>query len=236
MSRCVNWCAPTSRDTLFWRLAAGFDLEGTTGKLAQPDGTSSPSRGWRAQRSRSRPPMNAVTCRLAQRAVHRMPLDSAGQDQEHCLSGAPPRTRPDQRIRAWKRAAPVRRDRPAIEHRPHMALTERFGSSGWVPRNEGTRSPEPCAQVRILLGAQVEAIFSNTRESACAAVCATRISGGDVLNLRLSYRTAKGCTSPGLLPSDSRNIDGTAWRIRLAQRLRRGSLQLRGDRDSFTVV
>src|SRR5258708_2717358 len=34
-----------------------------------------------------------------------------------------------------------------------------FPGSGWVRRRSRPRSPEPCAQVRILLGAQVETYF-----------------------------------------------------------------------------
>src|SRR6266436_9752233 len=34
-----------------------------------------------------------------------------------------------------------------------------FPRSEWVRRRREPRSPEPCAQVRILLGAQVESIF-----------------------------------------------------------------------------
>ncbi len=40
-----------------------------------------------------------------------------------------------------------------------------FPGSEWVRRRSRPRSPEPCAQVRILLGAQVKAYFSNLYSS-----------------------------------------------------------------------
>src|SRR5258706_6692420 len=44
---------------------------------------------------------------------------------------------------------------------PGGSLGACFPRSEWVRRRRGPRSPEPCAQVRILLGAQVKIYFSN---------------------------------------------------------------------------
>src|SRR5258705_7352015 len=59
-----------------------------------------------------------------------------------------------------------RRERITIGNLPGLAQVVRFRSSQWVPRRSRAWSPEPCAQVRILLGAQVKIYFSNIYSSA----------------------------------------------------------------------
>jgi hypothetical protein len=98
---------------------------------------------------------------LAGRAVLWTPLDSAGQDQEHGLPGARQECGLTSAFGKGSEAHQPGRDRPAIERLSHTGSIERYGSSEEVPRNEGTWSPEPCAQVRILLGAQLDPLFSN---------------------------------------------------------------------------
>ena len=62
---------------------------------------------------------------------------------------------------------------------------ERFRSSDWSGSGVQQRPPEPCAQVRILLGAQVRDIY-RTRMKRPLSPCAQSLrSSGDVPDLRL---------------------------------------------------
>jgi hypothetical protein len=55
---------------------------------------------------------------------------------------------------------PCVRERTAIEQLPDKSRARRLRGSNWARQLTSKRPPEPCVQVRILLGAQLDAIFS----------------------------------------------------------------------------